>query len=542
VSAVRAGLLFIIGIALLAGCDRGSSGSAASSPCDAFDARTDVGGSGEVDGRATYGKPVIASAGPAAGFVLTPIRHAAVEVMSCETGAALASGTTDGDGRFLVSFLNNGRVGVYVRVLASSARYAVSVRRSAAEPFGYGLVSAVYDDAGDGETIAVSGMDTAGNLGAGVFNIFDQGLRGAELVESLTGSPPTAPLVWYWYPGNPGGTAYSPTNRAIAVLGTSDDADEFDDAVLLHEYGHYVLDVYSRDDSPGGPHVLGDSSLDLRLAWSEGWATFFSSAVRSDPQHADTGGGAVRLAFNIETPPSFGDGTRYDSNELAVAAVLWDAYDASDTDEGAGPLSVSLASLWSLARGLTDAPVTFEDFWAAWQAANPGNLQPILAGLQIDLWEDAQEAGANDNDPARATPIALYAGDTGAIQHHTLYPAGDVDYVVFTAPASGAYTVATSRCTLLGAVCVARVSNAADTVLDVAGVTPPATADNLNGQTYQDCASTACPPNDASTLSSKVTFSAAAGVPYVVRISRAPSAPPSAAETGSYDIVVTDGG
>jgi hypothetical protein len=538
-SAVHAGFVFAAGLVFVAGCD-GNSSRTLGAPCDGFASRSDRGGLGAAEGRATYGKRVITSAGQTGDIVSMPIRYAKVEVVSCQSGAVLASETTAADGRFYVSFLNTGRVGVYVRVLSSSSRYPVSVQRSADEPFLYGLASEVFDDAGDNETAPVSGLETVEALGSGVFNILDQGVRGAETVESLTGSAPIEPLVWYWYPGNQDGTNYTPTTRAITVLGTEDDSDEFDDAVLLHEYGHYVLDVYSRDDSPGGPHALGDSSLDLRLAWSEGWADFFSSVARDDPQHVDTGGGAVRLAFNIETPPSFGGGTRYDTNELAIAAVLWDAYDAADTDEGAGPLSGLLADIWSVASGLivSPVPVTFEDFWAGWQAANPGNLQPILDARQIDLWADSQESGANDNDPLRATPIALFSGDVSVIQHHTLYPSGDVDYVVFTAPADGTYTVATSRCTLLGA-CDARVSNAADTLLDVIGVTPPSTADNLNGQTYSSECGLACPLNDATTLSSKVTFAATANTSYVVRVERSPSAPQSAGETGSYDIVVT---
>jgi hypothetical protein len=228
---------------------------------------------------------------------------------------------------------------------------------------------------------------------------------------------------------------------------------------------------------------------------------------------------------------------------LAVAAVLWDAYDAADGDEGAGPLSGLRDAIWSVSRGLSVAPVTFEDFWAGWQAANPGDLTAILADRQIDLWEDGQEAGANDNDPSRATPITLFSGgNPSAIQHHTLYPAGDVDYVVFTGPGTGTYTVATSRCAPLGGACDARVSNGADTLLDVVGITPPSTADNLNGQTYSPtCVLVGCPPNDAETLSSKVTFAATGGASYVIRVARSPSAPPSAAETGSYDIVVTAG-
>jgi hypothetical protein len=542
VTAVRAVFLLGVCAAFLAACDRGSSGTT-SSPCrESTLPSSDIGGSGIAEGLATYGKRVVTAAGITGEIAATPIRYASVEVVSCESGATLASGATDVDGRFRISFFNPGRVGVYARVLSSSSRYPVSVRRSEVEPFLYGLASLEANDAGDGETVTVSGLETVEADRSGVFNILEQGLRGAETVESLDGSAPTVPLVWYWYPGSPNGTGYTPWNRAITVLGTDDDADEFDDAVLLHEYGHYVLDVYSRDDSPGGPHFLGDSSLDLRLAWSEGWATFFSSVVRNDPQHIDTGGGSVLLSFSIESPPSFGEGTRYDSNELAIAAVLWDAYDAADGDE-AGPLSGLIGSIWSVSRGLSASPVTFEDFWAGWQAANPGDLKPILADRQIDLWEDGQESGANDNDALRGTPITLFSGtNPSAIQHHTLYPVDDVDYVAFTAPGTGTYTVATSRCTPPGDPCDARVSNGADTLLDVVGITPPSTADNLNGLTYSpSCALASCPPNDAETLSSKVTFSATGGASYVIRISRSPSAPPSAAETGSYEIVVTAG-
>ncbi|MFZ5874940.1 MAG: hypothetical protein ACOYXU_00900 [Nitrospirota bacterium] len=540
---VRAGFL-LAACVVLAACNRGSSDTA-SNPCQSSAMpSSDIGGPGVAEGLATYGKPVVTTSGMTGDIVATPIRYADVEMVSCQNGAVLGSGATDADGRFQISFFNPGRVGVYARVLSSSPRYSVSVRRSPDEPFLYGLASADFNDAGDGETSTVSGLETIEADRSGVFNILDQGVRGAETVESLTGSAPTVPLTWYWYSGNPNGTGYTPSTHAITVLGTDDDSDEFDDAVLLHEYGHYVLEVYSYDDSPGGPHFLGDSSLDLRLAWSEGWATFFSSLVRNDPGHMDTGGGSVLLSFNLETPPTFGDGTRYDTNELAIAAVLWDAYDAADGDEGAGPLSGLRDAIWSVVRGLSEWPVTFEDFWAGWQTANPGDLMPILAERQIDLWADGQEAGANDNDPSRAAPITLFSGtNPSAIQHHTLYPAGDVDYVTFTAPGTGTYTVATSRCAPLADACDARVSNGADTLLDVVGITPPSTADNLTGQTYSPtCVLVGCPPNDAETLSSKVTFTATGGASYVIRVERSPSAPPSAAETGSYDLVVTDGG
>ena len=51
--------------------------------------------------------------------------------------------------------------------------------------------------------------------------------------------------------------------------------DEYDDVVLGHEYGHFVMQKYSVSDSPGGGHSSNDRVAPA-LAWGEGWATFFA--------------------------------------------------------------------------------------------------------------------------------------------------------------------------------------------------------------------------------------------------------------------------
>jgi hypothetical protein len=102
------------------------------------------------------------------------------------------------------------------------------------------------------------------------------------------------------------------------------------------------------------------------------------------------------------------------------------------------------------------------------------------------------------------------------------------------------YTVSTSRCVIgvAGATCDVRVSNAADTVLDVAGVSPGLSADNLDGGIYLPSCGVTCPPNDADTLSSRIVFSGTAGTPLTIKITRSSSAPPSAGDLGSYGLVV----
>lgn len=77
---------------------------------------------------------------------------------------------------------------------------------------------------------------------------------------------------------------YSPGDRKLYILGgvngdvKSADTDHFDDSVILHEYGHFLEDVYANSESPGGSHN-GNFIIDARLAWSEGWANYLQSAV-----------------------------------------------------------------------------------------------------------------------------------------------------------------------------------------------------------------------------------------------------------------------
>lgn len=77
---------------------------------------------------------------------------------------------------------------------------------------------------------------------------------------------------------------YSPGERKLYILGgvsgnvKSADTDHFDDSVILHEYGHFLEDVYGSSQSPGGSHT-GNFVIDARLAWSEGWANYFQGAV-----------------------------------------------------------------------------------------------------------------------------------------------------------------------------------------------------------------------------------------------------------------------
>ena len=128
------------------------------------------------------------------------------------------------------------------------------------------------------------------------------------------------------------------------------DSDEFDDGVILHENAHLLSERFSRDDSPGGEHVLGDI-LDPRVAWSEGWANFFSGLVRANPIYRDSFGlaGAAVQEHDLEENIPSGDQPGYWS-EFSVHSVLWDLVDVRE--DGGDTTQLAFRTVWQAFRGL----------------------------------------------------------------------------------------------------------------------------------------------------------------------------------------------
>ena len=151
---------------------------------------------------------------------------------------------------------------------------------------------------------------------AAPFAILDSIYSAMELILSVDPAVTFPPLDAFWSVNN---TLVSPTNEDIGELGSSFyrgdidslfllgdalvDNEEFDDHIINHEWSHYFEDNFSRSDSIGGSHIIGQS-LDLRLAFGEGFAHALSAISLQEPQHCDTGNaatGAGSFGFNAET-------------------------------------------------------------------------------------------------------------------------------------------------------------------------------------------------------------------------------------------------
>ena len=109
------------------------------------------------------------------------------------------------------------------------------------------------------------------------------------------------------------------------------DQSYWSDAVNAHEAGHWVMGSYGKSPGEGGTHFLGNPTFPGQ-AWSEGWATYFSSLLRDDTVQTDKqGGGFFWYDIGINKygsgktwqKPTLSGGLLQKTDENHVAAMLW---------------------------------------------------------------------------------------------------------------------------------------------------------------------------------------------------------------------------
>jgi len=469
-----------------------------------------------------------------------------VEVIRNSDDTVIASGATDADGFFCVDFGFPHTI-AYVRVSAKTNHPDYNLRvKNLNDTFIYSVSSDVFNDDIDGNQITRDLSATVNAGVAGAFKILDVFEFGVDFSTQLTGIPQPLPLRGLWTPGVEPGTGFAvdPNGAFIQVnggVGPAGNPDEYDDGILLHAFGHYMAKVYSKDASPGGPHSLIDNTQDIRLSFSEGWASFISGAMRGDRFIVDVVGGnppnnAVNLILDLEsTPAGVKDLLVYTTNELAVAKTLWDIFDNNTVNEFFDEIGTGITPIWDVMRNYfpqsSVKAASMEDFWEGWFVRGHNSLTEMLAITQefkMDFFEDFFESQNGGDDSPNSQRVFIVNSPP---EEHTLYPDGDVDYVAFNAIEGETYTIETQGLT-----------NGADTFLEVRDINGVVLVsnDNRDGQTYSSsCAVVNCPPNDATTLSSLVDFTAPQSSLFYIRITHSPDAPPSAGRLGSYGFSIT---
>ncbi len=336
-------------------------------------------GSVTVSGRITFDRvPFSTTPGNGLDYSRTfasPARRIVVEALR-GSGALIATTATDDNGNYSVQV----PAGTDVRIRAKAqsvvgstaalpASWSVSIRNNTSGNALYVLDSAVFNSGAAAQTRdlrAASGWANGAytsTRAAAPFAVLDTMYSAIRFVVEqggYTGAFPT--LDAYWSTLNAASTDFVPTTGHIqttgyyvlqsgvgngiyvlgdADLGVASDTDEYDQHVMAHEFQHYIEEQLARSDSMGGDHSLSDR-LDLRVAFSEGFADAFSAMVLNDPVYRDSYGTGQNLDvhFDVEANPT---SVRGWFNEASVYSIAWDLFDtaADGVDTGSvgyGPM------------------------------------------------------------------------------------------------------------------------------------------------------------------------------------------------------------
>lgn len=313
-----------------------------------------------------------------------PIRYAEIRVLGSD-GSLVQCAETQSDGSFSFELPKDSQTyTVEVAARSSNTKNTAYIMNNPTDNEFYKISTTVTATA-DNSSVWLMAPAT-GSLEGGAFNILDQILNAQNFLRTETAAcnstfsdctPFTvAPVVFvYWSPGVSPGTYfgisggisfYLNDKRELYLLGglngdtTVSDMDHFDNSVIIHEYGHFIEDQYGNPNSPGGSHN-GNSIIDPRLAWGEGWSDFFQAAVTGYPYYRDTKGTVDCSTSNPTSCTSVSFSEPLDSQAHDVA-----------TDSGEGNFhEFSVARLlYSVLQPSTSAP--FSAIWTVFNGSTNG--------------------------------------------------------------------------------------------------------------------------------------------------------------------------
>ncbi len=331
-----------------------------------------------------------------------PIRYAEIAVLD-STGSEIQCGETDASGNFSISVPESSSANYRIQVrsrISNSSQALVSVLDRHDNMTYYAVQSASFTpDSNRSVGTLIAAHD--GQVIGGAFFILDHILRTNEFLRaqttscdgssgSITACSPftVAPKVQVlWRPGfNPGDyygvgpvSFYISGTSRLYILGgdnndvNSSDTDHFDSTVVIHEYGHFLEDMYPGSSSPGGAHDA-NSILDARLAWSEGFATFLALQVTADSNYTSVFDNDTANYLN-QYVDTYGNSDGSTGNEFPKINLETNSprRDPSSTsysiDDGEG-----IFREFSVVRGLIDAMDSDVD---AVVSTNPGSGENI---------------------------------------------------------------------------------------------------------------------------------------------------------------------
>jgi hypothetical protein len=348
-------------------------------------------------------------------------------------------------GATVLASTQSSELGGYLLTLPQNTSYAIRVRAELIQSSGAAVwnVAAKDNTSGDAlwtvETAAQSsgtadaarsfnlpsgwtGTAYGANRPAAPFAILDTIYASMKLVRVAQPTVTFPPLNVFWSPNNrpAGGNlsigdigtsfftfrettsgAATTSIRSMYILGAADtDTDEYDSAVIAHEYGHYLQSAFSTNHSLGGPHGSRDK-LDKTVAFGEGFGNAWSSMARNDPLYSDSQGPGQSLASFFDVRRAAASPGWY--SEDSVQSILYQFF-----------VSSGVAPIWSALTGpmknSQDALASIFSFAAAVRSTASGAVTGALNGLLSanSISGTDQWGGGETNNGGSAFTLPVY--------------------------------------------------------------------------------------------------------------------------------------
>ena len=415
-----------------------------------------------------------------AGSVQKPVRGADVSLVDSATGnTVLATAVTGSDGSYTLGWPSSATSSVKVVVFARTNSPVVAVQDNTAGKAVYSLLSTTVD-ATTTSTLNLHATavfnatsNTYTSRSAAPFAVLDSVWQAVQAFKAARPAVVFPEVHLNWSANNqPVGAQGTETpDQALAaghivtsfwngtelyLLGQVNvDTDEFDDHVIVHEWGHYFESKLGRSDSPGGSHSSGDIK-DPRLAFGEGWGNGLSAIIWSPATtYTDSSGTgqAGGFFFDMENNASDDPNPGWYS-EGSVQSIFYDLFDganeANDTVAlGLGPIYDAMTG----AEKTTPALTTLFSFITALKAVSPGSAAAIdaltryrgVVGVNIaDAYgtgeTNAGGAGGHPENLPLYKPITVGTPVTAALYGGSFNELGQNRYYRWTGTA-GSHTV-----------------------------------------------------------------------------------------------------
>ena len=324
----------------------------------------------DVSGVVSYERPLVDSFGLHLDQNTPfPIRGAHVQALD-SNGQLLDESVSADDGTYTLRV--QGTNHAVLRIIASSPEPPVSIVDNTAsaavwaldsEPFHVGHSPDQSLRARLGATGGIYDTDTARE--AAPFAILDTAVRGGEALLAVAPQADLPHLLINWSPKNHPSNDYDKPNGAIGgahytqgqIFLTGDaftNTDEFDEHVILHEWGHYLERALGREDGLGGSHSFGQQ-IDPRIAFSEGFATALAAMVLApDTRFINTFGeqGDTAMVIDIAVNKATFDPKPGWYSEVTVATLLFDLFDSvDDGTEAFDNVALGMEGIWATLSG-----------------------------------------------------------------------------------------------------------------------------------------------------------------------------------------------